>query len=96
MRVGSVAEVLEAGGARGLVVKVKVADLPRAQAVLAGAGIGVEVAGDELRVALDPTEAERVTRSLAEQGLYLTELRPDTVDLETVFLELTKDEGLGE
>ena len=95
VRVGSVAEVLEAGGARGLVVKVKVADIPRAQAVLAGVGIGVEVAGDELRVALDPTEAERVTRSLAEQGLYLTELRPDTVDLETVFLELTKDERPG-
>jgi ABC-2 type transport system ATP-binding protein len=36
-----------------------------------------------------------VTQLLAERGLYVSELRPDQVDLETVFLELTKDEGLG-
>ena len=32
-----------------------------------------------------------MTRTLAERGLYLTELRPDEVDLETVFLELTRE-----
>jgi hypothetical protein len=32
-----------------------------------------------------------VTRTLADRGLYLTELRPDEVDLETVFLELTRE-----
>jgi hypothetical protein len=35
-----------------------------------------------------------VTRALAERGLYLSEIRPDEVDLETVFLELTKDQGV--
>jgi hypothetical protein len=47
-----------------------------------------------LKVALAAEEAERVTRVLAEQGLYVSELRPDEADLETVFLELTKDQGL--
>jgi ABC-2 type transport system ATP-binding protein len=32
-----------------------------------------------------------VTKALADGGIYLSELRPDTVDLETVFLELTGD-----
>jgi hypothetical protein len=35
---------------------------------------------------------ELLSRTLAESGLYVTELRPDEVDLETVFLELTSDE----
>jgi hypothetical protein len=35
-----------------------------------------------------------VTRALADQGLYLTELRPDEADLETVFLELTAERPL--
>jgi hypothetical protein len=30
-------------------------------------------------------------RTLADRGLYLTELRADEADLETVFLELTGD-----
>ena len=42
-----------------------------------------------LRVALGAPEAARVTRALAERGLYLTELRPEEVSLERVFLELT-------
>ena len=36
-----------------------------------------------------------MTRALAGRGIFLSELRPDELDLETVFLELTKDEGLG-
>ncbi len=47
---------------------------------------------DALRVAVAPEDAERISRTLAERGLYVTELRPDEVDLETVFLELTADE----
>ncbi len=49
-----------------------------------------------LRVGRPPDQAERISRTLAEAGLYVTELRPDTVDLETVFLELTKDQGVGD
>jgi hypothetical protein len=47
-----------------------------------------------LRVDVQPNEGERVTRVLVAADLYPSELRPDEVDLETVFLELTKDEGL--
>jgi hypothetical protein len=44
---------------------------------------------------VNPGESEKVSRTLAEAGLYVTDLRPDEQDLETVFLELTRDEGLG-
>ena len=57
-------------------------------------GDRVDVAGDALRVNVAATEAERVSRTLAERGLYVTELRPEEVDLETVFLELTRDQGI--
>ena len=46
-----------------------------------------------IRVTVSSAEASRVTQSLADRGLYLTELRPDEADLETVFLELTSDAG---
>jgi hypothetical protein len=41
------------------------------------------------------TDGERVNRVLAGSELYASEIRPDEADLETVFLELTRDEGLG-
>ena len=40
---------------------------------------------------LPAADAERVSRTLAARDLFVTELRPDEVDLETVFLELTRD-----
>jgi hypothetical protein len=46
------------------------------------------------RVALPPAQAATVTATLASQGLYLTELRPDEADLEAVLLELTADPPL--
>jgi hypothetical protein len=49
-----------------------------------------------LKVDAVPERAAAVTRALADAGLYLTELRPDEADLETVFLELTKDKGVGD
>jgi hypothetical protein len=45
--------------------------------------------GEVLRVALSSGKAATVTRCWPGQGLYVTELRPDEADLETVFLELT-------
>jgi len=38
---------------------------------------------------------EEITRTLGEQGLWVAELTPQRVDLETFFLELTRDESLG-
>jgi ABC-2 type transport system ATP-binding protein len=89
---GPVHEVLASRSAGGLIVRLR--DLEAGAAALSGAGIDVVQAGDALRVAVPEGEAERVSRLLAERGLYVTELRPEEADLETVFLELTKDEGL--
>jgi ABC-2 type transport system ATP-binding protein len=85
---GHVSEVLAARGGGGLIVKV--ADLHAGFDALAAAGLEVSLAADALRVSLPEGEAERVSRTLAERGLFVTELRPDEVDLETVFLELTR------
>ena len=90
---GPVREVLARGGAEGLVARLD--DLEAGARALAVAGIPATRDHDVLRVQLPAVEAARLTRTLAEQGLYVTELRPDELDLETVFLELTKDEGLG-
>jgi ABC-2 type transport system ATP-binding protein len=89
---GPVAEVLANGHSSGLLVRLK--DLDRGQAVLHAAGIPAAQDGDALRVALAPGQAATVTKTLAGQGLYLSELRPDEADLEAVFLELTAERPL--
>jgi ABC-2 type transport system ATP-binding protein len=87
---GPVQEVLTSGRATGLIVRLT--DLNAGQAALAEAGMAVTPAGDSLRVDLPADQAERVSRTLAERGLFVSELRPDEADLETVFLELTRDD----
>jgi ABC-2 type transport system ATP-binding protein len=89
---GPVREVLTGSGGEALIVKLR--DLQAGGNALSAAGFQVSVAGDGLQVAAPPSEAERISRTLASSGLYVTELRPQEQDLETVFLELTKDEGL--
>jgi ABC-2 type transport system ATP-binding protein len=84
---GPVAQVLSSAHGVGLLVRV--GDLERGRAVLTAAGIQATPDGEMLRVALPPEEAATVTKALAAEGLYLTELRADEADLETVFLELT-------
>jgi ABC-2 type transport system ATP-binding protein len=86
---GPVAEVLAGGHGAGLLVRLE--DPRRGGVVLAAAGIPAAQDGDALRVALAPGQAATVTKTLAGQGLYLTELRPDEADLEAVFLELTAE-----
>ena len=90
---GPVGEVLSSAGARGIVVRV--GDPAGARAILTEAGIAADVDGDVLRVHVDAADGARVNQALAERGVYAAELRPDAADLETVFLELTRDEGLG-
>jgi ABC-2 type transport system ATP-binding protein len=85
---GPVAQVLT-NGHRAARLLVRLEDLDRGRVVLDAAGIPAAPDGEELRVALPPEEAATVTKALAAEGLYLTELRPDEADLETVFLELT-------
>jgi ABC-2 type transport system ATP-binding protein len=86
---GPVGEVLAAGRSAGLIVRVD--DETGALEALRSAGIPASADDHAIRVMLPPEEGATVTRTLAERGLYLTELRPDEVDLETVFLELTRE-----
>ena len=86
---GPVAQVLSQGHTTGVLVRVD--DRTRAQAALSAAGMTVVEAGEMLRVEIEPAQAARVSEVLAGHGLYPSELRPDEVDLETVFLELTEE-----
>jgi ABC-2 type transport system ATP-binding protein len=85
--VGQVHEVLSAGHAAGLLVRLD--DVSAGLRILGEAGIEARVDDGVIKVGLPPVDAARVTRTLADRGLYLTELRADEADLETVFLELT-------
>ncbi len=84
---GPVNEVLASGRSRALVARVDAPD--RALQILSSAGLDVALDGDVLRIGLRPEEAATVTRLLAEQGLYVSELGPEQIDLEMVFLQLT-------
>jgi ABC-2 type transport system ATP-binding protein len=90
--VGPVGEVLRAGRAEGLLVRVD--DPAAGLRALAEAGIAAASDDGILRVELPAAGAATVTKALADRGVYLSELRPDEADLETVFLELTR--GIGE
>ena len=88
--VGPVADVLGAQRAAGLVIRLD--ELERGLEVLRTAGIDATRDGDRIRVNVAAGEAARVTKTLAAHELYVSELRPEEVDLESVFLELTQDE----
>jgi ABC-2 type transport system ATP-binding protein len=94
VKTGTVHEVL-AGETRSVFVRVD--DLTKARAVLAGARMVTRDVGGGLRVEIDPDKASEISRLLAGHDLFVSELRSDEADLETVFLELTRDErGVGE
>jgi len=88
---GRVADIL--GGAGVAQVRVGVASPERAEQLLQDAGFSVSRDGAYLVVAAEDPAA--VTRSLAGHGLYVAELVPVRPDLESAFLALTADEGLG-
>ncbi|MER7070821.1 ATP-binding cassette domain-containing protein [Terrabacter sp. NPDC000476] len=88
---GHVGDIL--GGAGVSQVRVGVASPDRAATVLEAEGFGVTRDGALLLVGTDDPAA--VTRSLAGHGLYVSELVPVRPDLESAFLALTADEGLG-
>jgi ABC-2 type transport system ATP-binding protein len=97
---GTVAEVI--GGSARSTVKIALGGPPgdpggqreAAVRILTAAGLTVRAEGDHLFVdgAEHPSD---VTRRLAQQELYVSELVPVRAGLESVFLELTADEGLG-
>jgi ABC-2 type transport system ATP-binding protein len=83
---GAVGDVLATGRAESLLVRL--GDLEAGRVALAGVGIEATLVVDHLTVPAS-VGAEVVSRTLAQHGLYVTELRPEAADLETVFLELT-------
>jgi len=91
---GPVGEVLAQGRSTRLVVKAD--PLDDALATLRSAQLDATADGDRILVKLAPEEAARVTRVLADARIYVSELRPEELDLETVFLELTAADGAPE
>ncbi len=89
---GTVAEVI--GSSAAGTVKVAVDNHESATRILTAAGLTVRADGNYLLVDGAENSAD-VTRRLAQQELYVSELIPVRADLESVFLELTADEGLG-
>ncbi|MEN3613843.1 ATP-binding cassette domain-containing protein [Plantactinospora sp. ZYX-F-223] len=86
---GPVAEVLAEHSGGGLRVRLEaVTDLPAAVDLLTRAGARVNPHDDHLLV-YEVDKPATVTRTLAANNLYVSELAPITVDLESVFLELT-------
>jgi ABC-type multidrug transport system ATPase subunit len=84
---GAVADVLRRGHRSRL--RVGLDDLDAGLAALSNAGIPVVRNHTTLEVDLPPTEAARVTRTLAQHELWVTELQADEATLEDVFLALT-------
>jgi ABC-2 type transport system ATP-binding protein len=86
---GPVAEVLAQHSGGGFRVRLDaVTDLPVAADALRTVGAQVTTHDDHLVVSAIDRPA-MVTRTLADHGIYLSELAPVTADLESVFLELT-------
>jgi ABC-2 type transport system ATP-binding protein len=91
---GPVRDVLSRASSSPGRLRVAVDDHSAASSVLTAAGFGVSGAGTHLVVTGAPTPSD-VTRALAAQGLYLSELTAETVGLEEAFLLLTEDAGHG-
>ena len=88
---GTVAEVI--GSGTTTTVKVAVDNHEAASRILTAAGMTVRADGNYLLVDGAGQPAE-ITRRLAHQELYVSELVPVRADLESVFLELTAEEKI--
>jgi ABC-2 type transport system ATP-binding protein len=84
---GPVTEVIGRGRRQALIVRL--AELDAGLAALQAAGFDASLDTEGIRVAAPVDQAARVTEALASRRLYLTELRPEELSLEAVFLELT-------
>ena len=92
---GNVNEILASNG--HMAARVGVSDHLRATDVLTTAGFTVEPLPDRiLKVSLvhHKLDLAVITRLLADQGLYVSELSPIQPDLESVFLDLTAGQHL--
>jgi ABC-2 type transport system ATP-binding protein len=87
---GPVQDVLATGQTAKLLVVVD--DAARAGELLSAEGISWSGNGEGLRVDLPRDQGALVTKTLAQGGLYLSELRASSDDLESVFLKLTEEQ----
>jgi ABC-2 type transport system ATP-binding protein len=88
---GPVDEVLSAREGHAFVVRCP--KVRQAKTVLQRAGFASTFRGDKsLRVLAREPDAGKITKVLADEGIYLTELRVEEISLEAVFLELTGGE----
>ena len=93
---GDVNNILAPGGQ--LAARVGVSDHLRAAEILSTSGFAVEPLPNRvLKVSLVNRKLDLavITRLLADQGLYVSELTPIQPDLESVFLDLTSGQHLG-
>ena len=91
---GRVAEVLSRGRREVLIVKLR--ELEEGLGALRAAGLEASMEDGMLRVHLPPSDGARVTEILASRGMFVSELRPEEVSLEDVFLELTQGPSPGQ
>jgi ABC-2 type transport system ATP-binding protein len=89
---GRVDDVLATGASDDVIVVLDPADAERGLDVLLGKGFQAISQPDGIR-AREVGDPARVTRALADSGIYLRGLSPVTADLESVFLELTSDDA---
>jgi ABC-2 type transport system ATP-binding protein len=88
---GRVDDVLSAAASPSVLVGLT--DIDAAAQVLRAAGLDVEPAGKVLRVRIPPSESANLTKLLADRGLYVSELRPESLSLEDLFLTMTARSG---
>ena len=89
---GKVDEVLASAVQPALLVDL--CDRAAGAATLRAAGIPVDEMETFLRVGVSRIDAAHVTKLLADQGLYVTEMLPERVSLEDLFLEVTEHERI--
>jgi ABC-2 type transport system ATP-binding protein len=89
---GTIDELLSTYGTSGFITRVAGVDTARATGLLEHDGFAVAALGEgRLAVTGPVTGGEQISRPLAEAGIYVSELRTDSADLEQVFLSLTTD-----
>jgi len=90
---GPLDEVISGAAGGGLEIRVRPEEIERAQRILGSLGLGeVRLEDGALVTSTVPADPAAITRALAEQGIYLSELEVRRATLEQAFLQLTAGE----
>jgi ABC-2 type transport system ATP-binding protein len=90
---GSIDELLTRQGGAGFAVEVAQEHTERAANLLRAAGFDTVVSGAAIQVAGDIPDGSVISKALAEDGIYVSELRRVEASLEDVFMALTGGES---